>query len=158
MRTTGYLKNSTEIKRFERNLSYHWYLVWRVGIMTGLRISDILCLKVADLSLKMHITERKTGKERDVELTRALLRELILYAGKQVFVFQSPRTGKPYTRQAAWAAMVKAAHRAHVSGHLAPHSARKVFARDRAKLQTPEQLQREFGHTHIETTLLYIFS
>lgn len=51
-----------------------------MGINTGLRISDILKLKVSDLK-GSHISmrEKKTGKQKRIQLTPALKRELRWY-------------------------------------------------------------------------------
>lgn len=43
------------------------------GVATGLRISDILALKVADFRQKMQVQEAKTGKIKQIELSPELI-------------------------------------------------------------------------------------
>ena len=47
-------------------------VIYAVGIYTGLRISDILNLRVRDVRAKENITlyERKTGKEKFIPINR----------------------------------------------------------------------------------------
>ena len=49
-------------------------MIYAVGIYTGLRISDILDLRVRDVRAKENITlhERKTGKEKFIPINRFL--------------------------------------------------------------------------------------
>lgn len=56
------------------------YILFVVGIYTGLRISDILKLKVGDLRGKdINIREKKTGKQKRFPINPALKRELTWY-------------------------------------------------------------------------------
>ena len=62
------------------------YLLFLLGINTGLRISDIIKLKVLDVlnkdrTPKTHITiiEKKTGKLKKFKINDSLSRELIEY-------------------------------------------------------------------------------
>ena len=59
-------------KKNERN-----YILFVMGINTGLRISDILKLKVGDVQ-GSHISmrEMKTGKQKRIQITSSLKREL----------------------------------------------------------------------------------
>lgn len=154
MRTNGYNKRSKPLLRFERYLSYHWWLLWRTGVETGLRVSDLLQISTENLKKTMEITERKTGKVRTVTIPKQLFDELKRFSSK-TWVWQSPRTGKPYTRQAAWKAFSLAAERAKLGGRMGTHSMRKTFAR--AQKMPPEELQKVFGHDYVSTTLLYLF-
>ena len=51
-------------------------LVMRVARHTGLRISDILCLRPEQLKPHFWVTEQKTGKRRQVGLPESLLSDL----------------------------------------------------------------------------------
>ena len=64
-------------------------LVMRVALHTGLRISDILCLRPEQLKPHFWVTEQKTGKRRQVGLREPLLSDLKRQAGKW-WVFASP--------------------------------------------------------------------
>lgn len=53
------------------------YILFIMGINTGLRISDILKLKVGDVKgSHISIREKKTGKQKRIQITAALKREL----------------------------------------------------------------------------------
>ncbi|EMF0319308.1 TPA: tyrosine-type recombinase/integrase [Enterococcus faecium] len=72
------------------------YLIMAIGIKTGLRISDILNLKVSDVKNKIQteIIEIKTGKKRTVHL-KSLTSNIIDYLntehdGESEWLFPSP--------------------------------------------------------------------
>lgn len=66
-----------QIKEQLKEKSERNYILFVMGINTGLRISDILKLKVGDLK-GSHISmrEMKTGKQKRIQITTALKREL----------------------------------------------------------------------------------
>ena len=80
------------------------YMIFVVGINTGLRISDILKLKVKDVKDKSHIKlkEGKTNKSKKFYINSELKKELDKYiknmAGHE-YLFQSRNgTNKPLSR------------------------------------------------------------
>ena len=62
------------ILKLERDEEYRFSLLMAIGSFTGLRISDILNLKWADLIGQEHITviEKKTKKERRIKINQDL--------------------------------------------------------------------------------------
>lgn len=68
------------IKEYLKEKNERDYILFVMGINTGLRISDILKLKVGDLK-GSHISmrEMKTGKQKRIEITSTLKRELRWY-------------------------------------------------------------------------------
>ena len=56
-----------DIARYLRSKSEREYVMFVTGIYSGLRISDILKLRVRDIRGKDHISirEKKTGKEKE---------------------------------------------------------------------------------------------
>lgn len=66
-----------QIKEYLKEKSERNYILFVVGVNTGLRISDILKLKIGDLK-GSHISmrEMKTGKQKRIQITAALRREL----------------------------------------------------------------------------------
>ncbi|WP_374113290.1 tyrosine-type recombinase/integrase [Bacillus toyonensis] len=66
-----------QLKEFFKEKSLRNYILFIMGINTGLRISDILKLKVGDVK-GSHISmrEKKTGKQKRIQITAALKREL----------------------------------------------------------------------------------
>ena len=76
-------------------------LIMRTALHTGLRIGDVLSLKTDQLRTRFWVTEKKTKKRRQIGLPEPLLSDLKKQAG-ETWVFESPRTGRPQTRQAVW--------------------------------------------------------
>ncbi len=66
-----------QLKDYFKEKSLRNYILFIVGINTGLRISDILKLKLGDVK-GSHISmrEKKTGKQKRIEITTVLKREL----------------------------------------------------------------------------------
>lgn len=149
-------------KAFLRALPYKHYLVYCVGCETGLRISDILEIKHADLVLKeFSVIERKTGKKRKVRISAALRRELMRYVGESCgkkYVFYSSRSKTGHiTRQAVYRAFKNAAKYAGIKGNIGTHSMRKRYAGD--LLRKGEDLlkvQKALNHSHLSDTMLYL--
>jgi integrase len=68
------------IKQFLKEQNKRNYMLFLIGINTGLRISDILKLKVGDVKgTHISIREKKTGKQKRIRITPSLKRELNWY-------------------------------------------------------------------------------
>ena len=70
-----------EMKEHLLHKSYRDYFLFAFGINSGLRIGDILPLRVMDVASATHlrIKEQKTGKIRKVRMTVALQQEIAKY-------------------------------------------------------------------------------
>ncbi|MEC5308779.1 site-specific integrase [Bacillus thuringiensis] len=66
-----------QIKEYLKEKNARNYILFVMGINTGLRVSDILKLKVGDVQ-GSHISmrEMKTGKQKRIQITSSLKREL----------------------------------------------------------------------------------
>ena len=101
------------------------------------------------------VTERKTKKRRQIGLPEPLLSDLKKQAGKTWF-FESPRTGRPQTRQAVWKDVKRAAKALRLPQNIGPHSARKVFAVELlSKYGDIERVKRALNHSSEAITLIY---
>lgn len=136
-------------------------LVVRVCMRTGLRVSDVLELKTAQLRPRQTVRERKTGKTRRVVWSQQLYQEMLGQAGR-IWVFEC-RTDptRHRTRQAVYkdirhvAAMYQrtgAISRRQVIG---THTARKVAAVDAYHRGGLPAAQRLLNHSDPGITLLY---
>ncbi|NUK31027.1 tyrosine-type recombinase/integrase [Parageobacillus sp. VR-IP] len=68
------------IKQFLKERNERNYILFLIGINTGLRISDILKLKVSDVKgTHISIREKKTGKQKRIRITSSPKRELNWY-------------------------------------------------------------------------------
>jgi len=142
-------------------LPQHMRLIYDVGATTGLRISDILSLRKRILYIKQPtIRERKTGKRKRIYIRAALRKDLLRYArnkSKADYIFSHAKTGKPYTRQAVYAAFQKAEQKAGHEKNVGTHSARKAYAQNlKAKGYSLEQIQKKMNHSHLGDTLRYL--
>jgi len=70
-----------KLKVILKKQNYRNYFLFIFGINSGLRISDILRLKVSDVKNKTHVTiiEKKTGKEKRFKLNTSLQAEIKEY-------------------------------------------------------------------------------
>lgn len=131
--------------------------VCRVCLHTGLRLSDVLALKTADLGPQFWVKEAKTGKKKRVGLPAALLEEILRQAGPE-WAFPG-RKGGHRTRQAVWADVKRAARAFRLPQNVAPHSFRKVYAVDLLrKYGNIERVRRALNHSDFATTMIYAMS
>ena len=153
MRTEYLLQN--EVDNVLSVLTPRNALVMRVALHTGLRVGDVLALKTEKIGPHFWVTECKTGKRRQVGLPEPLLSDLRKQAGA-VWVFESPRTGKPHTRQAVWKDVKRAARAFRLPQNVGPHSARKVFAVELlAKYGDLGRVRRALNHSSDTVTMIY---
>lgn len=130
-------------------------LVMRAALHTGLRISDLLRLKTAQLAPRFWVTESKTGKRRQVGLPEPLLTDIKNQAG-EVWAFPGAKPGKARTRQTVWKDVKRAARAMRLPQNVAPHSARKVYAVElMQKYGDIERVRRALNHSSPAVTLIY---
>lgn len=149
------------IKDFFKGESNRNYLLFLMGINTGLRISDILKLKVGDVKEKyITIREQKTGKQKWIMITPALRRELKRCMSERPdheYIFRSRQGGnKPICRSMAYKILRKAANEFKMKD-IGCHSMRKTFGYHFYQ-QTKDVaiLQEIFNHSSPDITLKYI--
>jgi integrase len=150
-----------EIKLFLKEQNERNYMLFLIGINTGLRISDILKLKVSDVKgTHISIREKKTGKQKRIRITPSLKRELIRYIkGKSddEYLFKSRKgRNKPIGRSMAYKILRKTAERFHLD-EIGTHTLRKTFGYHFYQ-QTKDvaMLQVIFNHSSPAITLKYI--
>ena len=130
-------------------------LVMRTCLATGLRVSDVLSLKTAQLKPHFWVTESKTGKRRQVGLREPLLSDLKKSAG-EVWVFPGRDGEKPRTRQAVWRDVKRAARAFRLPQNVGPHSARKVYAVElMRKYGDIERVRKALNHSNQAVTMIY---
>jgi len=132
-------------------------LAMEVSLVTGLRISDVLSIRTAQIQTGRRITirEQKTGKRRRLTLPRELHGRMRAQAGRK-YVWQGRLSEeKPRTRQAVHKDMLRARKAFRLRGVIAPHTARKVFAVELYRKSGLKAVQDTLGHSHVTTTMLY---
>lgn len=138
--------------------------MFSLGINTGLRISDILNLKAADIRGKTHIciTEQKTGKLKRFKVNNDLGVELEDYISDMPddeYLFKSNRKGinQPISRVQAYRILNDAARAIGIRGEIGTHTLRKTFGYFfYQKTKDVALLQDLFNHSSPSVTLRYI--
>ena len=144
-----------EVEQVLHLLTYENRLVMRVLLHTGCRISDVLDWKPEQLKPNFWITEKKTGKRKQVGLPEPLLSDLLDGSGEE-WVFPGADPRKHRTRQAVWKDVKRAAAAMRLTVNAAPHSARKVYAVELLnRYGDIERVRRALNHGGLEVTLIY---
>lgn len=151
---TEYLLNR-EVDRVLAALMPSNRLVMRVILHTGLRVSDVLALRPADLKPRVWVREQKTGKRRLVGFPADLLADLRKEAG-ETWVFAGRDPKKHRTRQAVWRDVKRAAAAFRLPQNVGTHSGRKVYAVELLrKYGNLERVQRNLQHSSPMVTAVY---
>jgi len=145
---------------------YRDYMLFVIGINTGLRISDILKLKVKDVKDKRHVTltEKKTGKVKRFRINEQLKKEVDAYIkgmDPEAYLFESQRSdkdgnSKAISRVQAYRILNAAAEEIGLE-EVGTHTLRKTFGYWNYKqYKDVALLQKLFNHSSPSVTLEYI--
>lgn len=155
-------KKLSAVLRYLRLQSDRNYLLFLTGIYTGLRISDLLRLRVRDVRGRQHIDIKlkKTRKDISIQIHPMLHDAFQAYtAGKdpRVFLFRSSRGGhEPLSRSGAYKILNKAAKACGLR-NIGTHSLRKTFGYHHHKQYGRiGGLMDILGHREEQHTLRYI--
>ena len=155
-------ENIEAMKRALLNSGYRDYMLFVMGINTGLRISDLLQLQVADVKDKTHvtITEGKTDKTKRFFLNPQLRDEIANYIrgrDDHEYLFQSQKgENRPISRVQAYRILNKAAQEVGLD-EVGTHTMRKTFGYWHYKeFGDVADLQQLFNHSSQSVTLRYI--
>lgn len=143
-------------KRNERN-----YILFLFGINTGMRISDILQLRVKDVEgWNVFLREGKTKKLKEIRMPPELKKEVRNYVKgkpKHEYLFKS-RNGKnkPITRGMAYVILQEVADEFGME-RIGTHSFRKTYGYHHYKqFKDVAVLQQMLNHSEPKVTLRYI--
>ena len=149
------------MKKILLKRSYRDWFLFIMGINTGLRISDLLPLKVNDVRNKSHITitEKKTGKAKRFRINYELQEQIAHYIdnmSENDYLFKSKRANKPIQRVQAYKILNAAAKQVSVN-EIGTHTLRKTFGYHfYRKTKDVALLQNIFNHSAPSITLRYI--
>jgi len=149
-----------EMKLILKKQNYRNYFLFVLGINTGLRIGDILRLKVSDVKDKTHLTvkEEKTGKRKRFFINDSLRKEISDYTfnlDEDDFLFEG-RKGKAIGRIMAWKILNEAADKIGVT-EIGTHTLRKTFGYHfYQRKKDVAILQNIFNHSSPSETMKYI--
>ena len=158
-------KNATRpsvVKNWDRNL-----MIFNLGCNTGLRIGDIIKLKVADVAKGViDIREEKTSKENVVVMNTKIQKELKKFIAKYdledwqyLFRSQKKKEGQelPITRERGWQFLKEVERELKLPYRVGTHTMRKTFGfHYYQKTKDAVTLMEMFNHSDISVTLRYI--
>jgi integrase len=157
------IRNKRDIAKIKKALHGRDRLLFVLGVSLGLRIGDLLSLKVGDLRNKTHLTlleekTKKRQKRRRITLSKTVIAEVSALEGDDNdFVFKSRKGNGPITRVQAYRILNDAAERAGVNITIGTHSLRKTFGYQlHAQGIDITRVMEIFGHSTPGVTLRYI--
>ena len=152
-----------EIKSYLKQNGSRDLLLFTMGINTGLRISDLLKLKVIDVRNKSHveIKEQKTGKIKRFPLLGNLQSRIEEYTKGKLdneYLFRSREgANKPITRVMAYLIINEACQNAGIIDSIGTHTLRKTFGYHHyQQFHDVAILQYLLNHSSPSITLRYI--
>lgn len=164
MKTVQPIRDKKLIERMKNELRKSGtrdYMLFCFGINIGLRISDILSLKVIDVRDRSHITltEQKTGKVRRIKINGISddLNDYIQGMNDNDYLFRSQKgENSPISRVQAYRILNKAADALGIE-EIGTHTMRKTFGYHfYQKTKDVALLQELFQHSAPSVTLRYI--
>lgn len=165
------IKDVQPIRDYEKVLDMKWalkrfcgerdYILFLLGINTGLRVKDLLVLRIKEIKRKKKVVimEGKTKKARTLYLENIYdeLNDYISSLEGTEWLFPSRKGDKPITRIQAYRQLNKAAKMVDISDGIGTHTMRKTFGYWHYKqFKDVAELQKILNHSHPEITLNYI--
>lgn len=170
------IRSENQIKQIKGNLyrqkNPRDYLIFVFGINSGLRIGDILSLKLADVkdhkgNLRDYLTikEQKTGKTRKVFFNKQIKEALNYYIKKTgifnldqyLFTNEKSKENKPITRVRAYQLINKWCKDVGLDCKVGGHTLRKTWGYQARKQGISiERINEKLGHRSVIVTKRYI--
>lgn len=159
------IREQSDIEAMKTVLTGRNRLMFIMGVSMGLRISDLLALKIGDLRGRDKITlkETKTKKRRPIKISETVKREIEQLDGADnEYIFKSRQgANKPISRVQAYRILNKAAAEAGILdkiGSIGCHSLRKTFGYQLYERQGLDitRVMAILQHSSPEITLAYI--
>lgn len=159
------LRTTEEIKNMRESLKQTLYpkrnlLLFNLGINTGLRISDIVDLRIEDVKYKtsIKIKEKKTNKFKTVYLY-SIMADIADYLEDKPdagYLFESRRKGRPISTIQAYRILQKAGDACGYD-YIGTHTLRKTFGYHYyKKTKDIATLMKIFNHSSQSVTKRYI--
>ncbi len=162
-------KKIEAIKKLLRGSNLRDHVLFTLGINSGLRVSDLLTLQVADVrdekgKIKDRVTlrEKKTGKSKTFPFSENVVKALKEYIGESDLkndeaLFPSRKGGGAITRQQAYRILNDAAKAVGIKDRIGTHTLRKTFAYHAYMAGVDiTRIQALLNHSSPSETLRYI--
>lgn len=153
------------VKEEARKMGLQQYLLVLIGVNTGLRVSDILKLRVSDFRKRGYVVrrEQKTGKHTEIQLHPAVVAEvnrLVSDWEDERLLFKTKRADNkdPWIdRNTAYDWVRKCCRRAGYRGPVGCHTLRRTYGYHfYQKTHDLATLMLHFNHSSEKITLRYI--
>ena len=158
------IKSKKDIKAVEQYLKEHNerdYVLWVLGVNSGLRVSDIVGLNVSDVVDKTHITiiEKKTQKRKSFYINDKLKRVLKLFIkdrdlDEPLFL---GKQGRRLNQRQVYRFLTKTCQELGIKAKVSTHTMRRTFGYHHyQQYKDAVILQKIFNHSSQRITLMYI--
>ena len=167
MRTVQPIRDAqiiSQIKKLLQDRGSKYYIMFVIGLNTGLRVSDILKLRAGDVRDKNHITltEKKTGKYNRFLINTQLKKEIdsylagVILTDDQYIIYSRQGENQPLSRIQAYRVLNDAAGELNLD-EIGTHTMRKTFGYwHYRQYKDIAILQDIFNHSAPSVTLRYI--
>lgn len=150
----------TLMKKALMRQHYRNYFLFVLGINTGLRISDLLKLRVSDVAgTHIIITEQKTGKLKRFKINNDLQEQILKFTASKKddeYLFKS-RRGNDRIHRVQARKILNAAAKEVGLAEIGTHTLRKTFGYHfYQKYKDVAVLQQIFNHSSPAVTMRYI--
>lgn len=158
------IKSKKDIKAVEQYLKEHNerdYVLWVLGVNSGLRVSDIVGLNVSDVVDKTHITiiEKKTQKRKSFYINDKLKRVLKPFIKDRDFdepLFLG-RQGKRLNQRQVYRFLIATCQALGIKAKVSTHTMRRTSGYHHyQQYKDAVILQKIFNHSSQRITLMYI--
>lgn len=168
MNNVDVIKDKNDIEKFKNVLikgDYRNYLMFIIGINSGLRITQILSLKFSDImDNEENIFEKVSFRGIDYPLNDCIKNAVKDYKNnsnyddyKDSYIFKSKRGNNPIERTQAYRILNNACKEAGLNLNFGTHTLRKTFGYHfYMQYKDLKYLQKLFNHSSINTTMEYI--
>ena len=163
------LEQINSIKEYLKKHSARDYLLFVFGINTGLKISELLLIKVKELFTSegeikdfYHYAEMESERRQSVFLNKKVKEAVMTYLSQvnieeQIYLFQSRKFNQPITRQQAYRIIHEAAVNVGIEGKIGTNSMAKTFGFHAFKQGVSiALLQKHFNHSTPAETLKFL--
>jgi len=157
------------MKKILKSQNLRDYLLFVLGINSGLRVSDLLALRVSDVMEgngvvkdRISMREKKTGKSKDFPIgknARKAIQEYVvtIETDMDLPLFRSRRGNDAITRVQAYRILNEAARTVGIKERIGTHTLRKTFGYFAYKEGYDlSQIQKLLNHSSPGVTLRYI--
>ncbi len=142
-----------EYRKLINRLDEESALAVRISANTGLRVSDVLSIRVGDIKRTMTVTEGKTGKSRKVHLPVSTYKAAVRWSAGR-----APDERLIDCNRATVYRHIRAVAGELGMDHVSMHSLRKYYARRYTKKHGIAKTQEELQHKYRSTTMLYVLT